>query len=223
MNLLLNRPQTVSIPRISSIRLDSLRANFAELEKTALSSRPFLKNRRAAVQKSQRLSQLARKDALPDVSLGVAYTQRERLRNGAPGIDYVSFVASFTLPVYFGKKQFKHIDESQLLLKKARQKLRDAENTVRFQIRDAWTQVQKNREQLRLLKEGILPQATQSLKAALAGYQVGKIDFLSLLNSQQTLFKYESDYYRAQAAYQSALADVEAIVGKSMFSKKIER
>ena len=223
MNLLVNRPSTVSIPRISSIQLDSLRTNFAELEKTALSSRPFLKNRRATVQKSQRLSQLARKDALPDVSLGVAYTQRERLRNGASGIDYVSFVASFTLPVYFGKKQSKHLGESQLLLEKARQKLRDAENTVRFQIRDAWTQVQKNREQLRLLKEGILPQATQSLKAALAGYQVGKIDFLSLLNSQQTLFKYESDYYRAQAAYQSALADVEAIVGKSLFSKKIER
>ncbi len=223
MNFLVNRPLDVPIPPIASISLDSLPDASPELEKMALARRPLLKVKQAAVRKSERLLQLARKEALPDFGVGVAYTQRDRLRNGAPGTDYLSFVVSFALPVYFGKKQSKHIGESRLVLEEAHQKLLEAQNRVRFRIRDAWTKAQKNWEQLRLLQEGILPQASQSLKSALAGYEVGKIDFLSLLNNQQTLFTYESDYFRAQAAYQNTLADLEALVGVSLFSQKIER
>ena len=47
----------------------------------------------------------------------------------------------------------------------------------------------------------------------MAAYQVGNVDFLSLLANFTTLWSYETDYYRQLADYQTALASIEALTG----------
>ena len=223
LNILVNRPVDIPIPKIRTIRLDSLSQTLGELESLAFALRPILKKSRLVVQKAERVFRLAKKDFWPDVTLGVAYTQRDRLKTGAPGIDYVSATVAFNLPVFFGQKQAQRTEEADLNLQKAKAELENMRNLLRFQLRDAWVRAEKNRKQLKLLREGILPQAKQALDAALTSYQVGKIDFLTLLNNQQTLFRYESDYYRAQAEYEIALTELEIIVGKPLFLRAKER
>ena len=223
LNTLLNRSIQTTVPEISSIHLDSLSLKPRELEKIAFESRPFLQVLQTRIRKSRRAFRLAQKDFLPDFSLGVAYTQRNRLANGMPGIDYVSAVFSVSLPVYFTKKQSQKVSEMRSRTAEAEESYQNSLNTIRFQIEDAWARFQKNKQQVELLNTGILPQASQSLDAALAGYQVGKIDFLTLLNNQRTLFMYESEYYQALAAYEKSLVDLEVIVGKSLLDEQSER
>jgi len=223
LNALVNRSVDITIPKISILHLDSLNLKPKELEQIAFESRPFLQALQTRIRKSQQAVRLARKGFFPDVSLGVAYTQRNRLRNGMPGIDYVSAVVSVHLPVYFAKKQSQKVSEMRSKKTEAEETFQNTLNTIRFQIEDAWVRFQKNKQQLELLKSGILPQASQSLDAALAGYQVGKIDFLTLLNNQRTLFLYESHYYQALAAYEKSLADLEVIVGKPLLNEQSER
>ena len=47
----------------------------------------------------------------------------------------------------------------------------------------------------------------------MASYQVGKVDFLSLIANFTTLLDYETDYYRQLADYQTAIARMESLTG----------
>jgi len=62
-----------------------------------------------------------------------------------------------------------------------------------------------------LYQTGIIPQSTLSLESAISGYQVGNIDFLTLLNNLITLFNFELEYYQQLTEYQKALARIEEI------------
>ena len=55
-----------------------------------------------------------------------------------------------------------------------------------------------------------------ALASATTSYQVGKVEFLSVLDSQSALFTYETDYYRALSDFAKNLADLERIVGQDV-------
>jgi outer membrane protein TolC len=67
-----------------------------------------------------------------------------------------------------------------------------------------------------LFESGILPQARQTFEASLAAYQVGDVDFLTLLDSLLTLYRYEMDYHRAVSDYQRSIAALKAASGVSL-------
>jgi hypothetical protein len=50
----------------------------------------------------------------------------------------------------------------------------------------------------------------------MASYQVGSVDFLSLLANFTTLLDYEMDYYLQLADYQTALARIEVLTGSDV-------
>jgi len=66
---------------------------------------------------------------------------------------------------------------------------------------------------MELYETGIIPQATISLESALSGYQVGSVDFLTLLNNLITLFNFELEFYKQLNEHQIALARLEEITG----------
>ena len=63
---------------------------------------------------------------------------------------------------------------------------------------------------------GILLQAQQSLESAQAGYQVGKVDFLNVVDNWMRLLNYELQYSFALSDYYEALAGYEFAVGKDV-------
>ena len=86
-------------------------------------------------------------------------------------------------------------------------------NDVNADIASLWADLQRARDQIVLLNEGILPQARTSLSSATASYQVGAVDFLTLLDSQVTLYRHELDYHRLLADFANNLAALERAVG----------
>ncbi|MEO0250489.1 MAG: TolC family protein, partial [candidate division WOR-3 bacterium] len=66
---------------------------------------------------------------------------------------------------------------------------------------------------IQLYGTGVIPQATLSLESAIAGYQVGSVDFLTLIDNLVTLLDYEMKYYEVLIDYQKALAQLEPFVG----------
>lgn len=65
----------------------------------------------------------------------------------------------------------------------------------------------------RLYATSILPQARGSVDAALAAYRVGRVDYLSLVENQMTVNRYDTESVRLIAAYHKAVADIAALVG----------
>ena len=70
--------------------------------------------------------------------------------------------------------------------------------------------------QAELFRTAILPQSQQSLRSARSGYQVDKVDFLTLLNNQVTLLNHEIAYYGHVTEHERQVAQLEAATGTSL-------
>ena len=67
-----------------------------------------------------------------------------------------------------------------------------------------------------LAQTSLLPQAELTFKAALAGYETGKVDFATLLEAQRQIRKAKQDVIKAQAEQQGRLADIERLIGENL-------
>ncbi|MFN2126725.1 MAG: TolC family protein [Anaerolineales bacterium] len=216
LNALLNRPAGTPLGKTIVPEPDSLNLDFAQLQNLANENRPLLQAWNSMFQQSAKKVSLAKKEYLPDFKLGIAYTQRDKLENGMGGIDYLSGLFSVDIPLYFWRKQNKKVEETRYNQDMVQQSYRNVQNQVYADLDKSLSDVEKNYRLLELYKSGIIPQATQSLNAAIAGYQTNKVNFLTLLNNQLTLFNFELDYYRFLSDYRKGIADLEAATGVNL-------
>lgn len=220
LNALLNRSnqiKTVPFPRLPvpefTVEADSLLA-------IAREHRPLLRAWELATRKSEKQVALAKKNYFPDFTIGVTYTQRERLTNGYGGVDFFSATFNINIPLYFWRKQRKQVEQQSFRIEQNQWKYRDVLKQVESEIAVVYDDLQRNLKLLQLYHQGILPQGTQSLQSNLSAYRTDKVDFLTLLNSQMTLFNDERDYYRVLShAYQN-LARLAYLTGKEFRVEK---
>jgi hypothetical protein len=83
-------------------------------------------------------------------------------------------------------------------------------------IKDLYLTASTSERLLALYQAGIIPQASLSLEAAVAGYEVGSIDFLTLMSNFMSLLTYEMQYYEELAKHEQALARLEALVERPL-------
>ncbi len=192
------------------------------LQNLARSNRPLLMAWEVARKQSNLKVDLAKKDYWPDFSIFLAYTQRDELRNGNPGYDFLSGGISLNIPLYSGSKQSKKVAETRYSKSMIDERYRQVLNQVFFELENKLTSVEKNVKLVELFKTRIIPQASQSVESALIGYQTDKVDFLTLINNQITLFNYQIDYYRVLSDYHKDIASIEFVTGTPLFhSNKI--
>lgn len=191
-----------------------------DLQRMALERRPALRQLQAQVAHWEAAEDLARADHRPDFDVSIGYRQRSIANDAVAGSDFISVAVAANLPVYAGRKQ-----DHRSVEMRARRAAAEAEFEVRRQqvfleIQKLAVDIEAHQEQTALFKTAIIPQAEQSLKAAIAGYQVDKVDFLTLLNNQVSLQNFEIGYFRHRMAYEKSLAQVEAIVGTRLFEPR---
>lgn len=80
-------------------------------------------------------------------------------------------------------------------------------------VQELTADIEKGRKLIDLLETGLIPQARLSLDSAVAGYQVGRVDFLTLLDNRLALFNFEKEYYRTVGEYHTSLARMEWVIG----------
>jgi outer membrane protein TolC len=159
---------------------------------------------------------LAKKDYWPNFAIFLTYTQRDELQNGSPGYDFFSGGISLNIPIYAGSKQSKKVEERMYSNNMIEERYQQILNQIYFELENKLTSVKKNAKLVELFKTGIIPQASQSLESAMTGYQTDKVDFLTLINNQITLFNFELDYYRVLSNYNKDLASLEYITGTQL-------
>lgn len=216
LNTLMNRlPQApLSISRgIAKTRFPYV---IDDLQRLAEQNRPFLKGIKSLIERFDRSYQLARKQYYPDFNIGFRYGQRQDSLS-ARRPDFVSAFVGINIPIWFKTKQTRKAAEERHKLDMAREKYNNARNQVFLKIKEILDKEAEGEQLLKLIKTAIIPQASQSLESALAGYPVEKVDFITLLDNQMTLFRWKIKYQRILAKYEKNLADLEHVVGKSLF------
>ncbi|MEI7867318.1 MAG: TolC family protein [Candidatus Methylumidiphilus sp.] len=216
LNVLLNRkPETLArIPRQAEIKLPVLAD--AALQEKAMRSNPLFAQHDNMLDAARTKVELANKDYYPDLTLGSSYAFRQNTPEGLTRSDFLSVNLSINLPIYAQQKQAKAVDQRRSELLQEQYSAQDEHNKVHGEIAAKNAEYGHARERLALFEHEIIPQAEQTVRSLMAGYQVSKTDFTDLLRAQTTLFQYQSQYWQALARTQQVLAELTALVGEEV-------
>lgn len=235
LNATLNRDDTTSIPsavipeRIvqaaiptdpNSVRfaaqtlgartVDSPLPPLAELQDLAVRQNPTLRENEANIAAQAIRVELARKGSRPDFDVSLQYGQR----NQRP--DMITAEVSIPLPIHKGARQDQELAEARAQLSAMESDRRAKINSVRAQVARLVGQLERGRTQLAIYAKAILPQGGAAATATLASYQSGKTDLLTVLDNENTLFTYETEYYRSLSDFAKNLAELERVVGSEI-------
>jgi outer membrane protein TolC len=221
INTILNQPVNTLLGKAEEPGFSALAKTLDSLQVMAMVNRPLLMGWESMKKQSDLRIDLAKKDYWPNIGVFLAYTQRDELQNGNPGYDFVSGGISLNIPLYSGSKQSQKVEETIYSKTMVDERYKQVLNQVNFEIENKLSSVEKNAKLVELFKTGIIPQASQSLQSAMIGYQTDKVDFLTLINNQITLFNYELDYYRVISDYNKDVASLEYITGTQLTNSNV--
>ena len=206
---ILNRPLDSPLGEPEEITKSELTATLAEITDATSEHAPLLKSSSEIVDSREESLKLAKKQYLPDFILGATYFNRDGGNGDLDDIWQVSL--GLRVPLYYWRKEKFGVREAALDVSQARENYESTKNNLLFQVKDNYITATTAEKLVELYQTGIIPQSTLSLESAISGYQVGNIDFLTLLNNLITLFNFELEYYKQLTEYQKALARIEEI------------
>jgi outer membrane protein, heavy metal efflux system len=216
INALMNRsPQTpIEVPTDLAVGDPALSPS--SLEDLALANRPELKGAQEDIERTERMYELAdRNRKFPDFMVGWDYWRMptdDIAKNRYAGM--VNITIPFS-PWTIGRRNYE-IEET-LAEKRAAKANRDAIKVMTLrELGESQAKVEGARRSVVLYREGLLSQAELSFRAAMAAYQSGRVEFVSLLEAQRSLRDARMGYYKATVGYMQNLADLERVIGKDL-------
>jgi len=188
---LLNRNDGEQLQVVPKIEKTVNTVSFEDLKTTVLEENPLLRQLDHTVAQKETEYLLAKKSYYPNFSITAAYGQRDDGLDDKHRSDFMSLLVSLlvgvNIPIWFKNKQNKQVAETQIRIIQEKARFQSLKNDILFKLNDILTKIKKEEALVVLYKEQIIPEASQSLEADMSAYQVGRLDFLNLLNSQMTL------------------------------------
>lgn len=220
LNALLNRPPETPAGEPEEVIFRKFPFTVEELQKMALEMNPTLKGMKKMIEAKEKAYALAKKEYYPDFNFRFAYGQRENLVDMKQR-DMLTGMMEINIPIFYKSKQDRKVAETKADIMVTEAQYRAMKNEIFFMITDMGSMIQREERKLELYKTGIIPQASLQVNSAMSAYRVNKVDFLTLLDSRMTLFKYELEYHLALTEYEKNVASLGAVIGKR-FSPKEE-
>ena len=215
INTFLLRAPEAPLPPAPEVEPATMKYSLDELYALAGDNDTAVQRNQRMVERSRLSVALAQKQYRPDFGVSYMYQQR----TAQPDMNGVTF--SVNIPVFYRSKQRQGVAEASENLISA-EKMRDnRQNEVRFELKQQYLAAKASERLLTLYSKGVVPQSSLALESSMSSYQVGNVDFLSLVANFTTLLDYEIDYYRQLADYQTALARIESLTGSDVAGQSI--
>ena len=207
LNALLGRAATAEVGALALSAPGAEPSAVDELMQLASENRPALAAARQRVLAAESAYRAARRAVYPDITLMLEYGQRPDYP------DLASLMVGISLPLWAGSRQLPLRDEWQA--EQAARASRELElyNETFARLAELRAEAVRARNLAALYSTSILPQARAAVESALSAYRVGRVDYISLLNNEMTVNRYQVELVRLTAEYHRVVAEIEAIVG----------
>ena len=207
LNTLLARNPDAPLPPTAEVGAPELKTSLEDLYAQARLADPLLRREEAMVQRSEVTVTVAKRDYYPDFSVGYMYQQRPNM----PDMNGLTFGVS--IPIFYRTKQREAVRQATEERLSAEQSRDNRQNELSFELKQQYLAAQASSQLLKLYSQGVVPQSSLALESSMSAYQVGNVDFLTVLGNFTTLLNYQVDYYREVANYQTSIARIGALVG----------
>jgi outer membrane protein TolC len=213
LKVLMNRDPFSPLGEVNANLPDHVELQPERLRSTLLNDRPEVRMATAQVAAARAKLELARREWVPDPSLSVS---AQRYNDASQAVSEVTAGISFNVPWLNGRKYRAEERESEATADAAQRSLEAARIEALGMLRDQLAKIETAHHHVMLFEEQLLPTLRQTVEANRAGYENNKTAFLDLISSQRSLLETESMHRQHLADYQTALAELEALVGADL-------
>jgi outer membrane protein TolC len=183
------------------------------LLQVALQGNPWLKVRQAEIDIANLEVELAEKDYWPDMDVRVAYGQREEDFTGRSLPDFFSAAVILNLPVWQKNRQDSKLAASRADYQAAVKAYRNTISRLPHQLDALVTEINDTQSNYRLYTKGLLLQADHWSQAAASSYEVGKVDFNTMINAKLKLLRFEQQALRYRKTVLQKRAELGELSG----------
>ncbi len=209
LNAILSRDPSSRIGEPEGIPRGKIAIKTDELIKTALLKNPGLTGMAYEIEAQDAAIDLANKNYYPDFMIGIAPIQREGR--------FDTWDAMFTINIPLWHSKYNSISGEAKIGKEALLSRLEAERNIRtMEVKEGVIKTEAADRIRSLYETGLLPQVELSFGFALTSYQSGKIDFMTLLDTERVLKRTRIEYLRALIEYNKGIASLEKVVGSEM-------
>jgi len=207
LNAVLNRPPLAPLGVPAPPAKLPLPYTLDQLASLAREQSPALQVAQSEVARAQAALDLAKRQYYPDLILRADYFHKAAL------LPEWEVGAGIRVPLYFWRKQAFGVREATAAVSAARSARQGASQEVLARLKDFYAQATSAERLAELYATVVAPQAEIALESALAAYQVGKVDFLTVLNNVAVLNEYRLRYYEELAKFDKAVAQLYEAAG----------
>lgn len=217
LNALLLRDNNSPIDTDKILPIRNSEYSSSALIKVANEFRPFLKGIALSEQKSKMMENLADYSYYPNFQVGLQYTQRNYSSvTGQNWNDFLSVVVGISLPLGYGGKYSSKVKEAQYLQSFYREQYSLSIQSLNQSLGKITAKLNELQIRDKLIDDRLLPQAEQALQASLAEYQVGRIDFVNVMNAENDILKIKIDLIKIRTEYLKNIVQLEFLVGRKI-------
>lgn len=211
LNALLRRPPAAPLaePQVLRPLPAPAKLDYVALEARLLAANPQLAAQDAQIAAAEKNRELVTKNRYPDLTVGVSPIQtRNRVTEWE-----LMFEVNIPLQQESRRSQER---EAAAMAAAARSRKDAVLNQISAELAENLSALDSARRLETLVATALLPQADLAFKAALAGYETGRLDFATLLDAQRQIRKAKLDRLKAQAEAQFRLAEIERLLGEEL-------
>ncbi len=206
INSLVYRGPGTSLGQPVRLQVPKLTQSLEQLNDLAQSSFPELQVKEREIERNRYAVELARKNYYPDFMLGFTYYDRT-----VP--EMYGLMLNVKVPLYFWRKQEQELAAARSTLNSVRLMRDNTASTVYAKLQENFSLAKSAEKLVQLYDHDLIPQSRLALESAMASYQVGRADFLTVIDSLLTLLEYELKYHEVLSEFHKALARLEPYVG----------
>jgi len=213
INGLLNRGTFASIAVPTPDDLPDLDGAVATWKAIALDSNPDVHTRRVEIDQARVDIDLSRKAYYPDPDLRLAYGQRDEDPNGNNRSDFVSALVVVNLPLWAKRKQAPKYEAAVKRRDAAQAQFRDLIAQLPHQVDAVAAELHQLRQNYTLYQEATLIQAAQWAESARFSYEVGKVNFNTMISAQLQELRIERQANKFLYQYYRKMAALDRLLG----------
>lgn len=216
INALLNRPSFQPVPAPAALSYPGLSLDVEDLQARVLQTNPQLKIRQAEIDMAAVDIQLARKDYWPDMDVKLAYGQRDEDFTGRDLSDLFTASLTMNLPVWQKRRQTPRLEATRRSHQATLKSYRNLVESLPYQVESLATEIMDVQKNYRLFSDALLVQAEQWASSSLSAYEVGKIEFNTMIAAQIRLLRFELQASNYLFAIYQKRAQLEELLGGSI-------
>jgi outer membrane protein TolC len=213
INELLNRESFIPVHPPKGLSYPDLQLEVERLQNKALKENPELSVRQARIDIAAVEIALARKDYWPDMDVKLAYGQREEDLNGRDLPDLVSGSVTINIPLWQNKRQDSKLAASKKNRQAAINYYRSLVESLPHRVDALVAEIHDTQKNYRLFNEALLLQADQWASASLSAYEVGAVEFNTMIGAQIRLLRFELQTANYLFIIYRKRAELEEVLG----------